>query len=362
LIQGQVAFFEKIEKTKKSIMKKIIFGLILTTISMIAFGQQDAEYNMYMFNGLYINPAYAGSHDVLSTVGIYRHQWAGVDGAPRTVNISAHSPLRREQYALGGTISNDRLGLTDIFSANLAFAYRIKLKKDNMLSLGVQGGFSYYNQRNHDAITANDNTLTPNYDPSFSVNKNLWLPNVGAGVYFYGKKYFVGFSVPHLVPFRLDSAFGVSTDSKVAHQYNHFILTAGYVFGKEASIVKVRPSFLMKYQRGVRYDVPDFDINVGFLFIDRVWLIGGIRTGGDPYSVLGTKGSITETSPNKFNLEGAIGMLQVKATQQLSFGYAYHYSFTALRSYETGTHEFMVGYDFWYDKKRFVTPRFVKYF
>ncbi|MFN8309529.1 MAG: type IX secretion system membrane protein PorP/SprF [Chitinophagales bacterium] len=338
-------------------MKKIFFSALLAASVLGLKAQQDAAYSMYMFNGLYLNPAYAGSHEVVSLAAIYRHQWAGIDGAPRTFNASVHSPLRRDQYALGLTVSNDRLGLTNMFSATAAFAYRIRLKGDeHKLSFGIQAGFNYYQQRNTEAITdpAQPGGGT-NYDPTFSVNQNLFLPNVGAGVYAYGKRYFVGFSVPHLVPFSLNKQWKVSTSEAVAHQYNHFLFTAGYVFGKETAIVKFKPTMLMKFQQGLRYNVPDFDFNANFLFLDRFWLGAGVKTGGDAYN----RGLTTE---KKFNAESVMGMFECKVTPQLRVGYAYVYSFTALRRYETGTHEIMVGYDFWYDKKRFVTPRYIKYF
>jgi hypothetical protein len=54
--------------------------------------------------------------------------------------------------------------------------------------------------------------------------------------------------------------------------------------------------------------------------------------------------------------------MQFKATPQLQIGYAYDAEISDLRKFNTGTHEIMLGYDFWYNKKRFVTPRFVKYF
>jgi len=341
-------------------MKKIIFSLLLAAcFSFAGKAQQDATYDMYLFNGLYLNPAYAGSQDVISLVGIYRHQWAGIDGAPRTVNVSVNSPLRQEQYALGMTVSNDRLGLTNQFSATGAFAYRIKVKRDNIIALGIQAGVTYYQDRRSEAVTYDPNTT--NYDPTFSVNSNLVLPNIGAGIYAYGKKYFVGFSMPHMLPFSLSNKWQLATSPSVAHQYNNYLLTAGYVFGKDASIVKFRPSFLINYQKGTISDVPDIYLNLGLLFIDRVWVIAGIKTGA-----LANDDVITSNASDgrlkAFNVEGVIAMVKVKATPQLSVGYAYHYSLSQLKSYETGTHEIMVGYEFWYNKKRFVTPRFVKYF
>jgi type IX secretion system PorP/SprF family membrane protein len=342
-------------------MKKIIFSLLLAAcFSQVVNAQQDGTYDMYLFNGLYLNPAYAGSQDVVSLVGIYRHQWAGIDGAPRTVNVSVNSPLRKEQYALGLTIANDRLGLTNSFSATGAFAYRIKIKKDNIIAIGVQAGVTYYQDRRNEATTYDPST-TSNYDPSFSVNTNLALPNIGAGIYAYGKKYFVGFSAPHVLPFSLNKSWKLATGSGVAHQYNQYLLTAGYVFGRDAAIVKFRPSFLLNAQKGTVSNVPDIYLNLGLLFIDRIWVIAGIKTGA-----LGNDDVITSKASDgklkAFNVEGVIGMVKAKVTPQLSIGYAYHYSLSQLKSYETGTHEIMVGYEFWYNKKRFVTPRFVKYF
>ena len=86
-------------------MRKLILFLTVISVTGLVKAQQDPEYNMYMFNGLFLNPAYAGSHDVISTMAIYRHQWAGFDGAPRTANLSVHSPLKRDQYNLGLSIS-----------------------------------------------------------------------------------------------------------------------------------------------------------------------------------------------------------------------------------------------------------------
>jgi type IX secretion system PorP/SprF family membrane protein len=338
-------------------MKKIIISFLLALCFGTAVNaQQDAEYNMYLFNGLYINPAYAGSQGVLSAMAIYRQQWAGLDGAPMTVNASVNSPLKkRDQYALGLTLSNDRLGFTNMFSATGAFAYRIKIKNGNVIALGVQAGATYYQQRSRDAFTGDNN-----YDPAFSVNTNLWLPNVGLGIYAYGKRYFAGFSVPHMIPFSLDTKWKLQTSDAVAHEYNYYLLTAGYVFGKDIAKVKFRPSFLMKYQRGLPFNVPNFDFNLGFLFVDRVWLIAGVRTGGEAYSVLGnTKETV---QPKPFNIEGVIGTIHAKITHQFSIGYSYRYSLSQIRKYETGTHEVMLGYEFAYDKKRFVTPRFVSYF
>jgi type IX secretion system PorP/SprF family membrane protein len=325
-------------------MRKLYTTLLASLLLVSGLrAQQDATYSMYMFNGLFLNPAYAGSHEVISTTAIYRHQWAGFDGAPRTANISVHAPFKRDQYALGVTVTNDRLGLTNMFSVTPAFSYRIKVRKSR-ICLGVQAGFTYYQQRNTQAILPDN--ITP--DQLFSVNNNLPLFNVGFGIYVYGKKYFIGASVPHLIPNSLNGKYSlVAAGDQVAKQYNHFLLTAGYVFGKDAAIVKVKPTFLMKYVTGDRRNLPQFDFNLNFLFVDRLWVGAGWRLGGDYQNWKG---------------ESVIAMVEAKITPQLRVGYAYDATLSKLNPYQSGTHEIMLGYDFWYDKKRFVTPRYVKYF
>lgn len=324
-------------------MKKLILSaLLLAGLFTGVKAQQDPAYSMYMFNGLFLNPAYAGSQEAISLMGIYRHQWAGLEGAPRTANISVHTPFRRDQYAIGLTLTNDKIGLSNTFSVTPAFSYRIRIKQTR-LCFGVQASFAYYYQNNNKAVLPDVNVN----DPAFALNQNLFVPNIGFGVYWYGKRFFVGASVPHLLPSKLRDKTGVSKyDQSIARVYNNYLFTAGYVFGKEASIVKFRPSILMKWQKGLPKNIPQFDINLALLFIERVWLGVGYRTGGD----------------NAYYGQSANVFVTFKATPQLQIGYCYDAEISSLRHYTGGTHEIMIGYDFYYNKKRFVTPRFVKYF
>lgn len=330
-------------------MKRVILTALITVLTVGMYAQQDPAYSMYMFNGLFINPAYAGSHEVISAMGIYRHQWAGLDGAPRTANISVHTPFRRDQYAAGLTISNDKIGLSNTFSVTPAFSYRLRIK-ETRLAFGLQASFAYFYQNNNAAQLPNNP-----FDNTFQINQNLFVPNVGFGIYAYGKKYFVGVSAPHLMPSRLRDKPGVvSYNRDIARMYNFFTLTGGYVFGKDPSIVKFRPSVLVKWQQGLPNNIPQFDFSAALLFIDRLWFGASVRTQGDAYLKNGKE--------LKFGAESVIIFTQFKVTPQLQIGYAYDAMLSDLRNFSSGTHEIMVGYDFWYDKKRFVTPRYVKYF
>lgn len=337
-----------INNIKTSTVKKIVSILIVawSLINTSAYAQQDAHYSLYMFNGLYLNPAYAGSHEVVDVMGVYRHQWAGIEGAPRTGNVSVSAPMRRNQYALGFVMAGDKLGLTNSVSFTGSFSYRIQVKKSK-ICLGIQASGTYYNQRNSEAIPAQ--LQAQGYtDQMFAVDKNIFLPNVGAGVYVYGKKYYIGLSVPHLVPFKLDKGIGTSISNGIAHQYNHYLLTAGYVFGKETSKVKVRPSFLMKYVQGLDNHVPDFDLSLGLLLMDRFWLGGTYRIASGYDNKKGT---------------AAVAWMECKVTHGLRIGYGFDYALSGLNQFaKWGSHDIMIGYEFNTKNKRFASPRYVSYF
>ena len=327
-------------------MKKYFIAILITVAVLNANAQQDAHYSLYMFNGLYLNPAYAGSHEVVDLMGIYRHQWAGIDGAPRTGNISVHGALPRNQYGLGLTIMGDHLGLTTSITATGAFSYRIKVKQTR-ICLGIQASATYYHQDNAQAIPG-ELQQQGYYDQMFSVNKSLVIPNVGAGIYVYGKKYYLGFSVPHIIPNSLNNKLKVNATEAVAHQYNHYLLTAGVMIGKETSSVKARPSFLMKYVKGVDKNIPDFDLSLGLLFVDRFWLGATYRLASGLDNKKGT---------------AVVAWFECKITQRLRFGYGFDYSLNKLNNFaKYGSHDIMLGYEFNTGNKRFVSPRYVSYF
>lgn len=307
--------------------------------------QQDAEYSMYMFNGMYINPAYTGSQECVSITALYRHQWVGIQGAPRSGTIAVHSPLKKDQYALGGMINFDKLGLDNTVSGYIDYAYRLRFKNGMKLSFGIQAGGMYYNSK----LTNADLPTNP-YDISFTNNRNLFLPNMGFGVYLYSKKFYVGAAVPHILNMSLSENWSNAADrATVARLYNHYIFTAGGVIGKEEAKVKFKPSTLVKVVKNAPVST---DITASLLFINRIWVGASYRFGLGRKDIGGS------------NLRGnrIVALTEFKLTPQLRVGYAYDYEFDNLRGFQRGSHEVMLGYDFGSDKTRFVTPRYVTYF
>ncbi|WP_224996949.1 PorP/SprF family type IX secretion system membrane protein, partial [Cesiribacter sp. SM1] len=107
------------------------------------FAQQRPAYSQYMFNGLALNPAYAGSQKQFNAMAVIRSQWVNFEGAPKTQMLSVHAPLDRKNIGLGMLISHETIGVHTDWSAYVSYAYQIKFKRAGMLSLGLQGGLNY---------------------------------------------------------------------------------------------------------------------------------------------------------------------------------------------------------------------------
>lgn len=314
-------------------MKKFLFAVGILFCSALQ-AQQNPQYTMYRFNPLVFNPAAAGSRDALSLAGTFRAQWVGIDGAPMTGSFSVHSPLPNDRLAVGLTYTIDRIGPTMTNTISGAFAYRLPVGKSKKIkvSFGISAGVQNYRS----ALSTVQTNGGAGSDPSFQSNINLWIPQVGAGVYVYSDKFYVGVAVPQLLPNSLMKKNMLGLDSTSAHQYYQLYATAGYVFslGKK---VKFIPSTMMKYVP--KYAPIDFDFNATFVFIDRIWIGASYRL-SDSYGF----------------------MASFLITPQLRVAYAYDLTVSPLSKFTTGSHEIMLGYDFQTIKSRVVNPRTVRYF
>jgi type IX secretion system PorP/SprF family membrane protein len=304
--------------------KRIILFLAISLAALSgAYAQQDPQYSMYMFNGLLINPAYAGSREVLSATVLGRYQWVGIEGSPRTGTFSIHGPSRDEKSGFGLNIYNDRLGITSQTAANFMYAYRMQLGP-GVLSLGLQGGLMMHTNRWQDAVTVN---------PDQGIPKNsttAMLPLVGTGAYYYGERYYLGLSVPNLIPNKYKNPNSVSADV-AARQKRHVFATAGVVLPLGDNL-DFKPSVLMKYTQNAPVEI---DFNAALLFKKVLWVGGSYRTG-----------------------DAVVFMAEYVFKDQYRLGYAYDLTTTRLQNYNSGSHEIMFGVDLGWNRSRIKTPRY----
>ena len=96
-------------------MKKTII-IYLFFIPAVVFGQQFPFMEAYYLNPYSMSPAYAGLQGKGTFFMDYRSDWTGIEGGPRTYQLSYNDKFR-EKVGLGGKFVYDR---TDIFKQILA--------------------------------------------------------------------------------------------------------------------------------------------------------------------------------------------------------------------------------------------------
>jgi type IX secretion system PorP/SprF family membrane protein len=273
------------------------------------FAQHNIVYSQYLFNGLLINPAYAGSHVQLSATLNYRNQWINFDGAPETTTLGVHSAFRRERVGLGLLVTNDKIGSyrnTGLFGS---YAYIIKRQGGGVLSLGVQGGFNNFKA---DFTELN---LKADADPIFNGFFNELRPNFGGGIFYYNKKMFAGFSVPTILK-HADFFKGSFEQLALPRVY---YLHAGTTFPIDRmEKVKVSPSFLLRVQDGTPLSA---DINLNVIFYDQISIGHSYRTG-----------------------DAIVTFLSFKLSEKFHFVYSYDWTTSAIGNYSKGTHEFTINF------------------
>lgn len=301
-----------------------ILASVAAALAVDCMSQHTPLTSQYLFNGLAINPAYAGSRDVLSATLTHRQQWVGFDGAPITQNIAVHAPVRRSKVGLGLMVFNDRIGVSNETGLLANYAYRIKMPKKAKLAFGIGAGLSLYRAQWTQVA------IVDGSDPSFAGDsRGAARPNFSAGVLYQTKTWYVGASVPFLLAHRYDvvnRTYRLS-DERVDLEP---MVTGGYVFTLNDEF-KLKPTSLLRYRlaSGLQGDVSG-----NLIYRDKLWLGASVRTG-----------------------DAIIGMVEVLPTPQWRIGYSYDAGFSRINPHHHGSHELLVQYEFGY-RIRVRDPRY----
>lgn len=291
---------------------------------VLAAGQQIPVLSQYMFNGLVINPAYAGSKDYMSATLMVRKQWSGFDGAPSTQNASIHGPLRKKKIGLGLMISNDKIGIINQTDVYTSYAYHLPTGRGK-LSFGLQGGISYFKSNFADLQYWDSD------DPVYALNSLTTLqPNFGFGMYYYQDKFYAGLSIPQLVSYDSIQTFNFSKE-EIHHLSRHYYFNSGIIWQVNRDFI-IRPSVLVKYAQNAPVQ---YDINLNLLLSNIFWVGASYRSG-----------------------DAIVGIFEYQVSRKLRIGYSYDYTLSQLKNFSSGSHEIMLGYDFGYNILKMKTPRY----
>ena len=299
-------------------MKKLIIILIVL-IAIKTQGQQDPQYTQYMYNMNVMNPAYAGSKENISFGLLYRNQWTGLDGAPKTGTFFGHMPVS-DKIGVGLSVITDEIGPVRETNTYADVSYTLRLNGENRLAFGIKAGATF-----HDLGLGDVDLITPE-DPYFN-NVSGVTPNVGAGVFYYTDKYYLAFSVPNILSsVQLDAG-----DRQYGTETSHYFLTGGYVF-QVSENTKLKPSFLVKSA----FSAPtSFDVNLNAQFYEK-FEIGASYRLDDSFS----------------------GLVNFAISRNVKIGYAYDGVTSDIKRYAPASHEIILLFDLNFAKKISRSPRY----
>lgn len=284
-------------------MKKL-FLLITCIICYSAKAQQDPLYAQYMLNPLVINPAYAGLNNNLNLTASYRTQWTGLEGSPKTINVNGHTSLLKNKIGVGLVLLNDKIGSISNTEINTSVSYKIQ-SKEAVFSFGMQAGI-----QNFKTDYTELNLFDPGDNAFIGGDRGTRL-NIGAGAIVKSEKFFIGFSVPRLLP----STF--KNGGQEFQLYNrHVYLMAGYVHYFNERI-RLKPTVLVKGIRGAPASV-DVSCNVN---INAIHTVGVFTRNFNNYGVL----------------------VQTLLNEEIRFGYVFELPSNKSAGTQFTTHEILFG-------------------
>jgi type IX secretion system PorP/SprF family membrane protein len=310
--------------TRKIFLSAItIFPMLLFTVasSRQIYAQQRSQYTQYMFNGLIINPAYAGADGPLSVTLIQRTQWSGLEGAPSTQTLSAHSLFKQKQMGVGLTVVNERIGIHKNLNALASYAFHVNLGPDKYVSMGLQAGV--HNRKSDYLSLVGDFPNDPNVANPLIDHTSF---DFGAGVSFRSPNFYIGFSAPELIPENVQ----VTDSLTIRLGKTNYFLFSKYRFSLNEA-VDLEPSTLLKYVHGLPLS---FDLNINMI-------LHQVLTAGVSYRTN----------------ESVDFIFKAQITPQLQFGYAYDHPISVINRISNGSHEMMVSYLFRFVRSGINSPR-----
>lgn len=271
----------------------------------VAFAQQDPQFSQNMFTRLSVNPGFAGASEAICGTLLYRNQWTGFGGEPKTMLFTADMPVEILRGGVGLAVHvADQLGAEKNLNIRGMYAYRMDLGAGR---LGIGADFGYH-QKSIDGSKFVFNDPGDNNIPTGNVSGGSF--DLGLGLYYNTEKLYVGLSTSHLQEGKINYN---NTDSKLAR---HYYLMAGYSMDLTSSLT-LKPMVQLKSDAVST----QADFNTNLMINNRFWVGASYR------------------------LQDAIVLLGgLEIIPNLKLGYSYDLTTSDIRTYSSGTHEIMIGY------------------
>ena len=220
-------------------MRVLLTYCCFILLSLFGFTQQIPQYSQWSFHQLSINPAHAGIKPCLDVHSLYRMQWVGFDGAPKSGFLTVSGPInsKRKEYlsarqGYGFKFETDRIGNFNTNRFNVAYAGHFNFSRDTRLSLGIYGGII---QLGFDPSQSTSSSP----DPQILREGSFIAPDASFGAWWNGENYYFGLMLQQLIPWKWESP-GVDSRFK-----SHLAFNTGYRLGLNESLTLL-PAALLK--------------------------------------------------------------------------------------------------------------------
>ena len=279
-----------------------------------SIGQREIHFSQYMFQGILINPAYAGNQNQIESNFSSKSQWTNLKSTPTIYSFNIHAPILHKSAGIGAVINREKFGLSTQQSFLGCFSYKVRLLKGE-ISLGVESGLRQYN------FNSSELNIEDKFDPNLIPNEIVSVWDLGFGMYYQNQSYHLGVSAKKLN----GNAFRQSDFISLNNNQYYSLL-----FGKKVKIStfsKLLTTCFINYS----INTPVLaEITSVYQSKIGLWTGIGYRTSSELTFLLG------------FGLKKIIPAF----SEDFSVGYAYDYGFNALQNVNNGSHELMLIYKF----------------
>ena len=305
--------------------------------------QQTIQFSQYMFNGLALNPAYAGYKDDWTINLSSRIQWVGINDAPQTgtASIDGLANSDNKNVGLGLIVTFDRLGPENTSSIYANYSYRLRLDNEDTkrLCFGFAIGAEQYSidGSKFNATDPGDGVVPLGVESKFT-------PDFRFGIYYYSPGFYMGASM-----FNLLSNTGIAAidNTEIVQKVRTAYVTAGVMLPLSDHL-DFKPSFMVKedFKGPTNIDL------TSYLLLNKIlWLGASYRTGVSIWNKTGLQ-TIED------NTDAVTAIAQFYINDHFRVGYSFDFTVSKLANYQSGSHEISISLTLPSKKPRLISPRY----
>jgi type IX secretion system PorP/SprF family membrane protein len=277
------------KKCSKILFSLVFFGLITAELTAQPRFNNEQVLN-YRGNEMLINPASTGGIEQFDLSFGLRKQWLSMGSAsPLSEALQFQMPLA-QHGGLGAWVYNESYGPQNNLQFGAGYAYKIKMG-ENTLALGLNASGLVMSEKLVSGVDPGDNILAEKMPTQFGFN-------AGFGAYFFGEKYYAGFSIPQLMTNDIKEN---KLSNSVKFDRMQFYLTGGYRFDVSEKL-SLLPSALLQFSGATSFG---YEFMLAAFYLKRFEVAAGYAAHSDLQFALG--GFITKNLSIRYQFSQNIG-------------------------------------------------------